>query len=276
MNPVDKAYADLLRMILSTGELRDDRTGTGAYSVFGHQMRFNLAEGFPLLTTKKVHLKSIIHELLWFLSGDTNNNTLEEQGVSIWREWAYRNGSLGPIYGHQWRNFGAAMDRHGNYASDGVDQISELIHSLKTNPRSRRHIINAWNVKDLPRMALVPCHVMAQFYVSNDNRLSCQLYQRSVDGFLGLPFNIASYALLTMMLAQVCGLGLGDFVWTGGDCHIYSNHLEQVEEQLSRSSFDLPTMVLNPEVTDIFDFKYEDFTLCNYQSHPAIKAPIAV
>lgn len=276
MNPVDKAYADLLRMILSTGELRDDRTGTGAYSVFGHQMRFNLAEGFPLLTTKKVHLKSIIHELLWFLSGDTNNNTLEEQGVSIWREWAYRNGSLGPIYGHQWRNFGAAMDRHGNYASDGVDQISELIHSLKTNPRSRRHIINAWNVKDLPRMALVPCHVMAQFYVSNDNRLSCQLYQRSVDGFLGLPFNIASYALLTMMLAQVCGLGLGDFVWTGGDCHIYSNHLEQVEEQLSRSSFDLPTMVLNPEVTDIFDFKYEDFTLCNYRSHPAIKAPIAV
>lgn len=276
MNPVDKAYADLLRMILSTGELREDRTGTGAYSVFGHQMRFNLAEGFPLLTTKKVHLKSIIHELLWFLSGDTNNNTLEEQGVSIWREWAYRNGSLGPIYGHQWRNFGAAMDRHGNYASDGVDQISELIHSLKTNPKSRRHIINAWNVKDLPRMALVPCHVMAQFYVSNDNRLSCQLYQRSVDGFLGLPFNIASYALLTMMLAQVCGLGLGDFVWTGGDCHIYSNHLEQVEEQLSRSSFDLPTMVLNPEVTGIFDFKYEDFTLCNYQSHPAIKAPIAV
>lgn len=276
MNPVDKAYADLLRMILSTGELREDRTGTGTYSVFGHQMRFNLAEGFPLLTTKKVHLKSIIHELLWFLSGDTNNNTLEEQGVSIWREWAYRNGSLGPIYGHQWRNFGAAMDRHGNYASDGVDQISELIHSLKTNPKSRRHIINAWNVKDLPRMALVPCHVMAQFYVSNDNRLSCQLYQRSVDGFLGLPFNIASYALLTMMLAQVCGLGLGDFVWTGGDCHIYSNHLEQVEEQLSRSSFDLPTMVLNPEVTDIFDFKYEDFTLCNYQSHPAIKAPIAV
>lgn len=540
MNKVDKAYADLLRMTLSTGELREDRTGTGAYSVFGHQMRFNLAEGFPLLTTKKLHLKSIIHELLWFLSGSTNVKYLQENGVKIWNEWADKNGDLGPVYGKQWVEWesthlrspmlfdkpltqkprqaslellppdfsknvaglvgsilcnkygkyvvvkeystprsgqphlnhdrylvqflatgfcvsnvtktslkeGLVKDRfhpgifgvacvgdanvyshdpfwqdvyqtwfsmirrcynpeyhaYGNYGGRGVfvddswlvfsdfykdvqsienwslkkafprdysldkdfycsnkyskdtciwanaieqsvnfsldkkafvltdtggyktlecstrrvekahglihhavdkvlkggashhrgwsasyvdtkgfiprirvtNQIHQVIAQLKQNPKSRRIILNAWNVKDLPRMALVPCHVMAQFYVSNDNRLSCQLYQRSVDGFLGLPFNIASYALLTMMLAQVCGLGLGDFVWTGGDCHIYSNHLEQVEEQLSRSSFDLPTMVLNPEVTDIFDFKYEDFTLCNYQSHPAIKAPIAV
>ena len=276
MNKVDTAYAILMREILSIGELGSDRTGVGTYSIFGHQMRFNLADGFPLLTTKKVHLKSIIHELLWFLSGDTNVKYLQDNGVTIWDEWGDVDGSLGPIYGHQWRNFGATVLPDGSYAEDGVDQISQLVHTLKTDPKSRRHIINAWNAKDIPAMKLAPCHCLAQFYVSKDGKLSCQLYQRSVDVFLGKPLNIASYALLTMMLAQVCGLGLGDFVWTGGDCHIYSNHLEQVEEQLSRDSFPLPTMVLNPLVTDIFDFKFEDFTLCNYQSHPAIKAPIAV
>lgn len=275
-NNLDPQYLALCREILSVGELRSDRTGTGAYSVFGHQMRFNLAEGFPLLTTKKVHIKSIIHELLWFLSGDTNVKYLQDNGVTIWNEWADEHGNLGPVYGHQWRNFGATLEPDGSYLSDGVDQISELIHSLKTNPMSRRHIITGWNPKEINDVALPPCHTLSNFYVSKDGRLSCQLYARSQDVFLGTPFNIASYALLTMMLAQVCGLGLGDFVWTGGDCHIYSNHLEQVEEQLSRDSFPLPTMVLNPLVTDIFDFKFEDFTLCNYQSHPAIKAPIAV
>jgi thymidylate synthase len=263
-----KQYLDLMRHIRDHGTYKEDRTGTGTRSVFGHQMRFNLAEGFPLVTTKKVHLKSIIHELLWFLQGSTNIAYLKENGVSIWDEWADAAGNLGPVYGYQWRNWPTADGRH-------IDQISQVVQQLKTNPDSRRIIVSAWNVGEVENMALPPCHAFFQFYVA-DGKLSCQLYQRSADVFLGVPFNIASYALLTMMLAQVCELGLGDFVWTGGDCHLYSNHMEQTELQLSREPLPLPTLRLNPAVKDIFGFRYEDFTLENYQSHPAIKAPVAV
>lgn len=261
-------YLDLLQHILDNGTDKSDRTGTGTRSCFGYQMRFDLQKGFPLVTTKKVHLKSIIYELLWFLKGETNIAWLKEHNVSIWDEWADENGELGPVYGKQWRSW---------EGKDGkvVDQITDLIAQIKQNPDSRRLIISAWNVADLPEMALMPCHTLFQFYVA-DGKLSCQLYQRSADVFLGVPFNIASYALLTMMVAQVCGLQPGDFVHTFGDVHIYNNHTEQVNLQLSRTPFPLPTMKLNPAVKDIFDFKFEDFTLENYQSHPAIKAPVAV
>ncbi|HEX4877311.1 MAG TPA: thymidylate synthase [Chitinophagaceae bacterium] len=261
-------YHDLLRHILANGTDKKDRTGTGTKSVFGYQMRFNLREGFPLVTTKKVHLKSIIYELLWFLRGETNIAYLKEHGVSIWDEWADENGELGPVYGKQWRRW---------EGKDGkvTDQVTELIQQIKTNPDSRRLIISAWNVADLPAMALMPCHNMFQFYVA-EGKLSCQLYQRSADVFLGVPFNIASYALLTMMVAQVCGLEPGEFVHTFGDVHIYNNHMEQVNLQLSRTPYPLPVMKLNPEVKDIFNFRFEDFTLENYQCHPAIKAPVAV
>lgn len=270
-------YLDLLRHILANGNEKTDRTGTGTKSVFGHQLRFNLREGFPLVTTKKVHLKSIIYELLWFLKGETNIAYLKEHGVRIWDEWADERGELGPVYGKQWRSW---EGRDGKV----VDQVSEVIHQLKTNPDSRRMIISAWNVSELPRMALMPCHTLFQFYVAppgaakgeTRSRLSCQLYQRSADVFLGVPFNIASYALLTMMMAQVCDLEPGDFVHTFGDVHIYNNHLEQVNLQLSRTPFPLPTMKLNPAVKNIFDFQFEDFTLENYQCYPAIKAPVAV
>lgn len=261
-------YLHLLKHIIETGTDKNDRTGTGTRSVFGYQMRFNLEEGFPLVTTKKCHLKSIIYELLWFLQGDTNIGYLKENNVKIWDEWADENGNLGPVYGKQWRSW---------EGKDGkvVDQIVELIHTIKTNPDSRRMIVSAWNVADLPEMKLMPCHCLFQFYVAN-GKLSCQLYQRSADVFLGVPFNIASYALLTMMIAQVCDLGVGEFVWTGGDTHLYNNHFEQADLQLSRTPFPLPQMKINPEVKDIFDFKFEDFELLNYQSHPAIKAPVAV
>ena len=263
-----QAYLDLLTHIKENGTFKSDRTGTGTTSVFGYQMRFNLVEGFPLVTTKKTHLKSIIHELLWFLNGETNIGYLTENGVRIWDEWADENGDLGPVYGKQWRSWEGA---------NGVviDQIKEAVHTLKTNPDSRRIIVSAWNVADLPKMALMPCHAFFQFYVAN-GKLSCQLYQRSADVFLGVPFNIASYALLTMMMAQVCDLGLGDFVWTGGDTHLYSNHMEQVELQLSRSPRPLPTMKINPNVKDILAFTYEDFTLENYDPYPGIKAPVAI
>jgi thymidylate synthase len=263
-----QAYHDLLRHILTHGTKKSDRTGTGTISVFGYQMRFNLADGFPLLTTKKVHTKSIIHELLWFLQGDTNTGYLKEHGVSIWDEWADPNGNLGPVYGKQWRSWAAPDGRT-------IDQISEVVKTLKTNPDSRRIIVSAWNPADLPQMALAPCHCLFQFYVA-DRKLSCQLYQRSADVFLGVPFNIASYALLTMMIAQVCDLEPGDFVWTGGDTHLYVNHLEQVDLQLSRSFRPLPTMKINPEVRDIFNFKYEDFEIEGYDPWPGIKAPVAV
>jgi thymidylate synthase len=261
-------YLDLLQHILDNGSHKTDRTGTGTQSCFGYQMRFDLQKGFPLVTTKKVHLKSIIHELLWFLKGETNIAYLKEHGVKIWDEWADENGDLGPVYGKQWRSW---------EGKDGkvIDQISELIGQIKKNPDSRRLIVSAWNVGDLSEMALMPCHNMFQFYVA-DGKLSCQLYQRSADVFLGVPFNIASYALLTMMIAQVCELEPGDFVHTFGDVHIYSNHMEQVKLQLSRTPFPLPVMKLNPAVKDIFGFSYEDFTLENYQCHPAIKAPVAV
>ncbi len=261
-------YLGLLRHILDTGVHKTDRTGTGTQSVFGYQMRFDLQKGFPLVTTKKVHLKSIIYELLWFLKGETNIAYLKEHGVKIWDEWADENGELGPVYGKQWRSW---------EGKDGkvVDQISDLITQIKKNPDSRRLIVSAWNVADLPDMALMPCHNMFQFYVAN-GKLSCQLYQRSADVFLGVPFNIASYALLTMMIAQVCDLEPGEFVHTFGDVHIYSNHVEQVKLQLSREPFPLPAMKLNPAVKDIFIFNFEDFTLENYQCHPAIKAPVAV
>ena len=261
-------YLDLLQHILSNGVEKTDRTGTGTKSVFGYQMRFDLQKGFPLVTTKKVHLKSIIHELLWFLKGETNIAYLRENGVKIWDEWADENGNLGPVYGKQWRSW---------EGKDGkvIDQVSDLIEQIKKNPDSRRLIVSAWNVADLPEMALMPCHNMFQFYVA-EGKLSCQLYQRSADVFLGVPFNIASYSLLTMMIAQVCGLQPGEFVHTFGDVHIYSNHLEQVNLQLSRTTFPLPSMKINPEVKDIFGFRYEDFTLENYQSHPGIKAPVAV
>lgn len=261
-------YHQLLQHILDNGVEKNDRTGTGTISAFGYQMRFDLKKGFPLVTTKKVHLKSIIHELLWFLKGETNIAYLKEAGVSIWDEWADEKGELGPVYGKQWRSWEGP-------AGETIDQISDVIAQLKKNPDSRRLIVSAWNVADLPKMALMPCHTIFQFYVA-ENKLSCQLYQRSADVFLGVPFNIASYALLTMMIAQVCDLELGDFIHTFGDVHIYSNHLEQVALQLSREPFPLPVMKLNPAVKSIFDFTFDDFTLENYQSHPAIKAPVAI
>jgi thymidylate synthase len=261
-------YQQLLRHILDTGAQKTDRTGTGTLSCFGYQMRFNLQEGFPMVTTKKLHLKSIVYELLWFLQGDTNIKYLNEHGVKIWDEWADADGDLGPVYGKQWRSWEGA---------DGttIDQISDVIKQIKNNPDSRRMIVSAWNVAELPKMALMPCHSLFQFYVA-DGKLSCQLYQRSADVFLGVPFNIASYALLTMMIAQVCGLEYGDFVHSFGDVHLYNNHLEQAQLQLSREPYPLPTMKINPDVKDIFSFQFEDFTLENYQSHPHIKAPVAV
>ena len=261
-------YHDLLKHILEKGTDKTDRTGTGTKSVFGYQMRFDLAKGFPLVTTKKVHLRSIIHELLWFLKGETNIAYLKENGVSIWDEWADSEGELGPVYGKQWRHW---EGKNGQV----VDQITSLVQEIKKNPDSRRLIVSAWNVAELPQMALMPCHSLFQFYVA-DGRLSCQLYQRSADVFLGVPFNIASYALLTHMIAQVCQLEPGDFVHTFGDVHIYSNHFEQVKLQLSRQPFPLPTLQLNPAVTDLFSFRFEDIEILNYQCHPAIKAPVAV
>lgn len=261
-------YETLLKHIYQNGTFKSDRTGTGTKSLFGAQLRFNLAEGFPLVTTKKVHLKSIVHELLWFIKGETNTKYLTDHGVTIWNEWADKDGNLGPVYGHQWRSWPAPDGKH-------IDQLSDVIEMIKKNPDSRRMIVSAWNVADLPQMALMPCHAFFQFYVA-DGKLSCQLYQRSADMFLGVPFNIASYALLTMMIAQVCGLEAGDFVHTFGDAHIYSNHFEQVELQLSREPNVYPTMKINPAINSIFDFTYEDFTLENYNPHPAIKAPVAV
>lgn len=261
-------YHQLLQYILDHGTAKTDRTGTGTISCFGYQMRFDLQAGFPLVTTKKLHLKSIIYELLWFLQGDTNTKYLNEHGVSIWNEWADADGNLGPVYGKQWRSWEGA---------DGTvtDQVTDVVNQIKKNPDSRRLIISAWNVAELPKMALMPCHSLFQFYVA-DGKLSCQLYQRSADVFLGVPFNIASYALLTMMMAQVCGLAYGDFVHSFGDVHLYNNHIEQAKLQLSRDPYPLPTMKLNPAVKDIFGFQYEDFTLENYQHHPHIKAPVAV
>ncbi len=261
-------YQQLLQFILDNGTQKTDRTGTGTISYFGYQMRFNLSEGFPLVTTKRVHLKSIIYELLWFLRGETNTKYLKENGVSIWDEWADENGELGPVYGKQWRSWEGAE-------GEIIDQLSDAIKQIKNNPDSRRIIVSAWNVADLSKMALMPCHTLFQFYVA-DGKLSCQLYQRSADVFLGVPFNIASYALLTMMMAQVCNLEAGEFIHTFGDVHIYNNHIEQVKLQLSRTPYALPTMKLNPSVKNIFDFKFEDFTLENYQFHPPIKAPVAV
>ena len=263
-----KQYLDLLDTILNHGVKKTDRTGTGTISYFGYQMRFDLADGFPLLTTKKVHLKSIIYELLWFLNGDTNVKYLQDHGVRIWNEWADPNGDLGPIYGYQWRHWRTPDGKE-------IDQIANIVNALKNNPDSRRHIVSAWNPADVDDMALPPCHTMFQFYVA-DGRLSCQLYQRSGDSFLGVPFNIASYALLTMMMAQVCGYKPGVFVHTLGDAHIYLNHLEQVNTQLQRTPYPLPTMRINPDVKDIFSFQYEDFTLENYQCHPTIKGVISV
>ena len=261
-------YLDLLRHIRENGVMKEDRTGTGTQSVFGYQMRFNLADGFPLLTTKKVHLKSIIHELLWFISGDTNIGYLRENGVTIWDEWADEHGNLGPVYGHQWRSWACPNGKE-------IDQLSEVINLIQHNPNSRRMLVTAWNPAEVDQMALPPCHCLFQFYVAN-GKLSCQLYQRSADVFLGVPFNIASYALLTMMIAQVCGLEPGEFIHTTGDTHIYKNHFDQVALQLSREPRKLPTMKLNPDVKSIFDFKYEDFTLEGYDPWPAIKAPVAV
>ena len=261
-------YLQLLEHILQKGIKKQDRTGTGTLSCFGYQMRFDLQEGFPMVTTKKLHLKSIIHELLWFLKGETNIRYLKENGVSIWDEWADENGELGPVYGKQWRSWQSTSGKQ-------IDQVSELIAQINSNPDSRRLIISAWNVGDLPEMALMPCHALFQFYVA-DGKLSCQLYQRSADVFLGVPFNIASYALLTLMIAQVCNLEPGEFVHTFGDVHLYNNHLEQARLQLSRKPFPLPQMKLNPAAKNIFDFKFEDFTLENYQHHPPIKAPVAV
>ena len=267
-----RAYLDLMEKILKEGTRKNDRTGTGTVSLFGAQLRFNLAEGFPLVTTKKVHLKSIVHELLWFLKGDTNIAYLKEQGVSIWNEWASPEGNLGPVYGAQWRSW-HSVDESGRVTT--IDQISQVIEQIKKNPDSRRLIVSAWNVGEIPKMALAPCHAFFQFYVA-DGKLSCQLYQRSADFFLGVPFNIASYALLTMMIAQVCDLKLGDFVHTFGDLHLYSNHFEQANLQLSREPRPLPQMKINPSVKNIFEFKYEDFTLEGYDPHPAIKAPVAI
>lgn len=263
-----KQYHDLMQHILDTGNKKEDRTGTGTVSVFGYQMRFDLSQGFPLVTTKKLHLKSIVHELLWFLKGETNIQYLKENGVSIWDEWADEKGELGPVYGYQWRSWPTADGRH-------IDQITQVINQIKKNPDSRRLIVSAWNVADINNMKLPPCHAFFQFYVA-DGKLSCQLYQRSADVFLGVPFNIASYALLTLMVAQVCGLKPGDFVHTLGDAHLYSNHIEQAKLQLSRDLRPLPTMWINPEVNDIFGFKFEDFRLENYDPHPHIKAAVAV
>uniref|UniRef100_Q473Y9 Thymidylate synthase n=2 Tax=Cupriavidus TaxID=106589 RepID=Q473Y9_CUPPJ len=263
-----KQYLDFMRHVFEHGTEKADRTGTGTRSVFGYQMRFDLSQGFPVVTTKKLHLKSIILELLWFLQGSTNVRWLQENGVSIWDEWADENGELGPVYGSQWRSWPTPDGRH-------VDQITDLLNQIRENPDSRRLIVSAWNVADIPRMKLPPCHAFFQFYVA-DGRLSCQLYQRSADIFLGVPFNIASYALLTHMIAQQTGLDVGDFVWTGGDCHIYSNHYEQVQTQLSREPLPLPTLKIVRKPDSIFDYRYEDFELVGYQSHPAIKAPVAV
>ena len=263
-----KAYLDLMQRILDEGTRKEDRTGTGTLSVFGHQMRFDLAEGFPMVTTKKLHLRSIIHELLWFLSGDTNIGYLRDNKVTIWDEWADENGDLGPVYGGQWRSW-------PDYDGGHIDQITRVLTDLRSNPDSRRHIVSAWNVALVDQMALPPCHSLFQFYVA-DGKLSCQLYQRSADVFLGVPFNIASYALLTHMIAQVCGLEVGDFVHTFGDAHLYLNHLEQTRLQLSRDPYPLPTLHLNPDIDDLFAFRYEDIEVRDYQSHPVIKAPISV
>jgi len=263
-----RQYHDLMKEVLTKGVKKSDRTGTGTISVFGHQMRFNLAEGFPMVTTKKLHLKSIIYELLWFLKGSTDNNWLKERGVSIWNEWAAPDGDLGPIYGYQWRSWPAPNGQH-------IDQISEVIETIKKNPDSRRIIVSAWNVADIPRMALAPCHAFFQFYVA-DGKLSCQLYQRSADIFLGVPFNIASYALLTHMVAQQCNLQVGDFIWTGGDCHLYSNHLEQVDLQLSRDFYPLPKLNILRKPDSLFNYEFEDFEIVGYESHPHIKAPVAI
>lgn len=279
-----RTYLDLLQHILDNGGDKGDRTGTGTRSVFGHQMRFDLAQGFPLLTTKKVHFRSIVIELLWFLKGDTNVQYLKDNKVSIWDEWATAEqtarfgrleGELGPVYGHQWRNFGATQNEDGVYQQNGFDQIQWLVNEIKTNPNSRRLIVSGWNPNEASKVALPPCHTLFQFFVQ-DKKLSCQLYQRSADVFLGVPFNIASYALLTHMIAQVCGLGVGDFVWTGGDTHLYANHFEQAKLQLSREPLSLCELKLNPEIKDIFDFKFEDIEIVGYESHPAIKAPVAV
>ena len=263
-----KQYLDLMRHVRDTGTPKEDRTGTGTVSVFGHQMRFDLSQGFPLVTTKKLHLRSIIHELLWFLQGDSNIQYLQENGVSIWNEWADEDGNLGPVYGVQWRSWPTADGRH-------IDQITQVLKQLRDTPDSRRIIVSAWNVADVENMALPPCHAFFQFYVA-DGKLSCQLYQRSADIFLGVPFNIASYALLTLMVAQVTGLKPGEFIHTLGDAHLYLNHLEQTDLQLSREPLPLPQMKINPEVTDLFSFKFEDFELTNYESHPHIKAPVAI
>jgi thymidylate synthase len=264
---VSTAYEDLLKLVMETGTPKADRTGTGTRSVFGHQMRFDLADGFPLVTTKKVHLKSIVNELLWFLRGDSNVAWLHEHGVSIWDEWADENGELGPVYGVQWRSWPTPSGEH-------IDQITQTVETLRSNPDSRRIIVSAWNVADIPQMALAPCHAFFQFYVA-DGKLSCQLYQRSADMFLGVPFNIASYALLTHMMAQQAGLDVGEFIWTGGDCHIYDNHVDQVTEQLSRTPLDLPVLKLNKR-DSIFDYIFEDVEIVGYEHHPAIKAPVAV
>jgi thymidylate synthase len=263
-----RQYLDFMRHVKEHGAVKTDRTGTGTRSVFGYQMRFNLQEGFPLVTTKKVHLKSVIHELLWFLAGSTNIAYLKENGVSIWDEWADANGELGPIYGYQWRSWPAPNGEH-------IDQVSQVMDQIRNNPDSRRMIVSAWNVADVPKMKLPPCHAMFQFYVA-DGKLSCQLYQRSADIFLGVPFNIASYALLTHMMAQQAGLEVGDFVWTGGDCHLYSNHMEQVDLQLSRQPMPLPKLVIKRKPDSLFDYKYEDFEITGYEPHPGIKAPVAV
>lgn len=283
-NKNEQAYLNLLQQVLSEGTEKGDRTGTGTLSHFGAQLRFDLASGFPLLTTKKVHFKSIVYELLWFLSGSTHVDYLQRNGVRIWNEWATAEqtarfnrpeGDLGPVYGHQWRNYGASKGDDGSYNSDGVDQVTQVIEQIKTNPNSRRLIVSGWNPSEAEQVALPPCHTLFQFFVA-DNKLSCQLYQRSADLFLGVPFNIASYALLTHMVAQVCGLEVGEFIWTGGDCHIYQNHREQVELQLTRSLYKLPTLTLNPSIDDIFAFTYEDISVDGYESHPAIKAKVAV
>ena len=279
-----KSYLSLLSLVLEEGVQRDDRTGTGTRSLFGHQLRFDLSQGFPLLTTKKVHLKSIIHELLWFLSGETRVEPLQEKGVRIWNEWATaeqtarfgrEEGDLGPIYGHQWRNFGASQDEYGQFRKDGVDQVRNALDLIRNNPQSRRIIVSGWNPKEANQVALPPCHTLFQFYVQN-GKLSCQLYQRSADIFLGVPFNIASYALLTMMMAQVCDLEPGDFVHSFGDVHLYNNHVDQAKLQLSREPRALPKMVLNPEVHDLFAFTYADFQLVDYNPHPRIRAKVSV
>lgn len=280
----EAAYLDLIRYVRDHGTEKGDRTGTGTRSHFGAQLRFDLKDGFPLLTTKKVHMKSITYELFWFLKGDTHVKYLQDHGVRIWNEWSTAEqtarfgrpeGELGPIYGHQWRNYGASKKEDGSYNQDGVDQISEVIEQIKTNPNSRRLIVSGWNPSEATQVALPPCHTLFQFFVA-DGKLSCQLYQRSADLFLGVPFNIASYALLTHMIAQVCDLEVGEFIWTGGDCHLYQNHIDQVNEQLSRDTYELPSLWLNPEIKDIFDFTFDDIRVDNYKSHPTIKAPVAV